>query len=47
MDFTIPMYIYDTDPITSELRKMKNKEMYQYSQYTPIQARMNYKGGIL
>lgn len=45
MDFTIPMYIYDVDPITSELRKMKNKKMYQYSQYTPIQARMNYKGG--
>lgn len=45
MDFTIPMYIYDADPITSELRKMKNKKMYQYAQYTPIQARMNYKGG--
>ncbi len=45
MDFTIPIYIYETDPVTPELKNMKNKQMYQYAQYTPIKTRINYKGG--
>lgn len=45
MDFTIPMYIYNADPATSSLSKMKSKRMYHFTQQTPIQARMNYKGG--
>ena len=45
MDFTIPIYLYQTDPVTSELKNMKNKRMYQYAQYTPIKAKINYKGG--
>lgn len=45
MDFTIPVFIYESDPVSSQLSKMKAKKAYQYSQYTPIQARLNYKGG--
>jgi len=45
MDFTIPMYIYDTDPITSELTHLTHKKKHQYAQHTPVPGRMNYKGG--
>lgn len=45
MDFTIPVYIYNSDPVTSKLSKMEDKKMYQYMQYTPLRTRMNYKGG--
>lgn len=45
MDFTIPIYIYKADPVTPELKNMKNKRVYQYAQHTPIKAKINYKGG--
>lgn len=45
MDFEFPIFIYSTDPITSELSSLHNKQAYQYSQYTPTQARLSYRGG--
>lgn len=44
MDCEFPIFIYSTDPITSELSSLRNKQTYQYAQYTPTQARLSYHG---
>ena len=45
IDLSIPIFIYDVDPISTQLNEFKNKKSYQYSQCTPIKTRLNYKGG--
>lgn len=44
MDFTFPIYIYSTDPLSSELTKMRKRSPYQYSPQTPTKVRLSYKG---
>lgn len=45
MDFEIPFIVYETDPFDSVKSQMINKPDFQYAQYTPIRARLDYKGG--
>lgn len=44
MDFTFPLYIYSTDPISSNLGKMRKRNPYHYSPQTPLKVRLNYNG---
>lgn len=45
MGFEVPFIVYESDPFNSVKSTMTNRQPYQYAQYTPIQARLNYKGG--
>ncbi len=44
MDFSFPIYVYSTDPISSELGKMRKRNTYQFSPQTPAKVRLSYKG---
>ncbi len=45
LDFEVPFVVYETNPFDPIKSRLINKQTFQYTQYTPIRARLNYKGG--
>lgn len=45
MDLRIPISIFTMDPLTSQLSRMKNKNVYIITEYTPVKSKISYRGG--